>query len=315
MNVQPIKQQIKDTMPLGFIYKPNNSREMISSEVLSKIDHDLDIYHQNLLKTKSNFDKYKLKFYDFIDIFSSPTFCVYSGRPGAGKSSKFADQLIRVALRNKAWYERLYKYPIDGYIPIKRKVFTNTPIEPHILHELGITDYYAEFHGIHQALQIRDADIFWDEMQVDCHIDMDDRLPRQAFEFFQQHRKLGLEIYATSQDFAQITKGVRRTAMRLVYYIKLIGSRNPSATRPPVKMPFLFSIGFDLDPATYDEETSKKGLEISFTSLPEFLILGPKQLLRYKTGYIIGQGEMPPYQHYERKCGKEGCKHCKIVHI
>jgi len=307
----------------------STGKVVITKKELDKIQHDLsavlipsqpqiDEYHKSLIQKRDKagrIGKFKVDLINKLDFFSPPTFVVYTGRPGAGKSSKFADKMVAVMLRNKAWYERLYMYPIDGFIPIKRKVYTNSPIKKEVIEKLGLKDYYGEFRGIHQALNLRDCDIFWDEMQVDCHIDQDQKLPRQAFEFFQQHRKLGLEIYATSQDFAQLTKGVRRTVMHLVYYVKIIGSRNPSATRPPVKKPFLLSLGFTLDPALYEEDSSKKGLGFDLSTFPEIMYLNAEKLLRYSTGYIITQGDLPPFQHYERRCGNPSCTHCKVYHI
>jgi len=133
--------------------------------------------HTGEILKKSLRDYIWVRIREFL-FFNNATFTVWTGRPGAGKSSKFVDTHIRIMQRNKLWYQRLTKYPIEGFLPVPRIAYTNSAIDPLIIQKLGLQSFYGKFHGIHEALQLRNADIFWDEIQTDCHIDQNEKLPR-----------------------------------------------------------------------------------------------------------------------------------------
>jgi len=126
--------------------------------------------------------------------------------------------------------------------------------------------------------------------------------------WLQQHRKFGIEIYGTTQDFAMIDKSMRRMTSHLYYLSKLFGSRDISTTKPPLKYVWGLSIVKQFDPVTYEEDNKKS------VGLPSFMPITRAGVNVFNTQQEIASGKYPPLNHIERECIKDGCTFHKIIH-
>lgn len=222
---------------------------------------------------------------------------IFTGLPGAGKSLKMADTLVDTLYRNKKWYEKT---------GIVRKVYSNLKLNSEIEHEFkGFIEYWWDPS---QLVSIRDSDVFWDEIATHLDSTQWQNMSLEIKRWLQQHRKFGIDIYGTTQDFAMIDKSMRRMTSGLMHLTKLIGSRDKSATSPEIKYVWGISMGKRLDPTTYEEDNKKT------TGLPSFIWITRRGIDLYDTTQEIKMGKYPPLNHIERNCLVPGCNHVKIVH-
>ena len=223
---------------------------------------------------------------------------VYTGRPGSGKSNKLANTLVQIINRNNRWYNK------TGII---RPIYTNFHLRPD-LEEL-FSGALRHWQDLEELVQVQDGDIFIDEIFNYFDAKHWAELSFSVRRWLSQHRKLGVEIYGNCQDFAQIDISFRRMVSDLYYLVKLIGSRDPSPTRPPVKWIWGVSVLYTMSPVDYQE--NQKENQTSFSGL-EFITRGSCEL--FDTREIIQPGVFPPLQHSERRCNKVGCTFKKILH-
>lgn len=225
--------------------------------------------------------------------------CIYTGLPGAGKSQKMAKTMLDILVRNRKWYKK------SG---ILRKVHTNMRLSPQYEHEFGefLAPYWTDPE---QLVKMRDCDVFIDEIATYFDSTQWANMPLPVKRWLQQHRKFGIEIYGTTQDFAMIDKSMRRMTTDLFLLKKLFGSRDKSTTKPDPKWIWGLVALRELDPTTYDEQTSKFQ-----TGLPGFMWIDREGTQIFDTTQEIKSGKYPSLNHIERDCSLESCSFTKIVH-
>jgi len=225
--------------------------------------------------------------------------CIYTGLPGSGKSLRMAQTLMSILHRNYRWYKKSGK---------KRIVYSNLKLAPEI--EERYKDLIAYWGDPEQLVKVRDADIFWDEVATHLDSTQWQNVPLELKRFLQQHRKYGIEIYGTTQDFSQIDISMRRLTSDLYYLQKLCGSRDKSATRPDVKFPWGLILMRTLDPQNYKEDE-----KLNKASGWWFMFITTALVNAYDTRQEIKMGSYPPLKHIERHCINERCGHVKLVHV
>jgi len=230
--------------------------------------------------------------------------CIYTGLPGAGKSLMLARTVLGVLERNRKWAN-------DPKNPTKmpRKVLTKLKMGKKVMDEYG--DMIEEWNDTRELVQRRDVDVIWDEMATDMDCTQWQNMSLELKRWLQQHRKFGIEIYGTAQDFAQVDKAARRLVSDLVWITKLIGSPDPSPTRPPPKHIWGICLRKDLDPLQYNEAKSK----FEGDGIPMPFFFSREDVEVFDTRAEVKQGEYPPLRHVCRTCELPACDHVKISHI
>lgn len=223
---------------------------------------------------------------------------VYTGRPGSGKSLKLAQTLIEVIMRNQRWYEKTGKV---------RQIWTNFHLRPDLEEKFG--GALRHWKSLEELPERQDVDVFIDEIFNYFDAKHWAELSFSVRRWLSQHRKLGIEIYGNCQDFAQVDISFRRMTSDLFYIVKLIGSRDPSPTRPPVKYIWGLSVIYSMNPTDYKEE--QKENKTSFSSV---MWLSREKCEVFNTREEIKAGEWPPFTHTERHCSDPYCKFRKIIH-
>jgi len=224
---------------------------------------------------------------------------VYSGLPGSGKSLRLAKVAIDLLERNAKHYKK------SGQ---RRILASNLKFSEHV--EKRYTGFILYWEDPAQIVKLKDADIIWDEMSTYLDSTQWEIVPLEMKRWIQQHRKLGIEIYGTAQDFPTIVVSFRRVTSQLFIMRKLLGSRDKTATRPPVKKPW----GVILMREVLRDDFGKEKEDYRYVGTDWFFI--NQQLCSvYDTQQELHVGEYPPLRHIERKCGNPDCSFCKVLHI
>lgn len=226
---------------------------------------------------------------------------VISGLPGAGKSLKLARIVVSLLYRNKTFHEKT---------GIRRLMYTNLKLSAEVLREFE--GFVHEWVDTSELIKLRNVDVIWDEMATAMDAHQWQNMSLELKRWLQQHRKYGIEIYGTTQDFAQVDKSARRLVSHLYHLTKLFGSRDKSATMPPVKYIWGLCSVRTLDPQKYDESKSKfEGTGL----LPSFMWIHRSDIDVYDTTAEVRLGEHPPLRHITRHCELPACDHVKTLHI
>jgi len=225
---------------------------------------------------------------------------IYTGLPGAGKTRTLAKTAIGLLYRNRDFAKRT---------GAPRVIWSNLHFSKAVEEEFpGQIKYWT---GTEQLLPLRNVDVLWDEMAV--HLDSTQwaNMSLELKRWLQQHRKFGIEIYGTAQDFAQVDIAARRLIDQLCFIRKIAGSRDISATIPPPKYIWGLATKTYLDPQLYEQDKDR------FAGIPWPEFYGRKECEVFDTTQEVPVGEYPRLRHIERRCEMHGhgCDHVKISHI
>lgn len=231
------------------------------------------------------------------------------GDIGSGKSLKQADTtlyLLHRAKRNvkkyglplrEVWcnfhlskkYEQKYKDNLRYWSVPQEMIFVDWP---------------------NNKVKRRDFDLVWDEMAVELPSDKWKDIDPAIRRFFAQHRKRGVEIYGNTQDYMMLDINARRMATSVFRCHKLIGSRDPSSTLPPVKHIWGIVFIWQLDKQSIRQDDQK---QIKLTIMPEILWISKELCQAYDTTEDIDQSTKNRLMHVEYACDK--CDYVKTEHF
>jgi len=238
--------------------------------------------------------------------------CVFTGLPGSGKSLKLASVLVDVLYRNQKYYEKQLRLYQQGKIesePVKRQLWTNLQFTSKVHEQFpGYIQYWTD---LRQLTPLRDVDIAIDEIATYFDARLWETLSLEMRRWLAQHRKFGIEIYGTSQDFAQTDKAFRRLTSQLFYLRKLIGSSDLSPTRPAPKYIWGICTLTELDPTIYDETISK----FQRDGLPRFMLITREATEIFDTRAEVKLSNALPLKHIERECENANCTFHKVQHV
>jgi len=234
---------------------------------------------------------------------------IFSGLEGSGKSLYLAMVMEQVAQRNAKWYKRT---------GVKRPIVSNLRFSEEFVQDCedhGVPIRY--WREIESLIKERDADVVIDEVghYFDSRLWPDLSLDVRCW--LAQADKLGVEMYGTAQDFAQVDKAFRRLTTDLRYIVKCIGSRRPSATRPPIRVVWGLCAKFRLDPQGYEEDKKKY-----LSYIPSLFMIRREFCELFDTKQEIVGGNYSPLRHIERVCNDPRCvEHYgqsgfrKVIHV
>jgi len=248
---------------------------------------------------------------------------IFTGLPGSGKSYKLGQTVCDILWANKKMYakrerELCAKHKCDPHPdavhlhqpPPRRLLYTNLQLSKMVEDEYaGYIVYWTE---LRQLTPLRDADVVIDEVATYFDARLWETLSLEMRRWLSQHRKFGINIYGTAQDFAQVDKAFRRLTSDLLYLTKIIGSRDISATLAPPKFIWGFSLVRTLDPTTYDEQKSKFA---SGGGLPSFMTITRRGTEIFDTRAEVKLSSALALKHLERVCEDPNCNFHKVVHV
>jgi len=225
---------------------------------------------------------------------------VFTGLPGAGKSLKLARTAVDLLYRNVRTKAKFGKH---------RMLYTNLKFSPEIENEFrGFISYWTD---LRELVQFRDCDVLIDEIATYFDARQWENMSFEVRRWLSQHRKFGIEIYGTAQDFAQADKSFRRLTSDLQYLTKLFGSRDISATRPDPKYIWGLTLVQTLDPTIYDEQKSK----FKSSGFPNFMFITKSDTRVFDTRAEVKTSAYPPLKHIPRVCELPDCSFHKVSHV
>jgi len=230
---------------------------------------------------------------------------IYSGLESSGKTLRLAMVVADLAWRNSKWQEQ-----IRTTRPIYSNFHFSEDFYEYCTTKLGVPIIY--WKHIDELIQISEGDVIIDEVGNYFNSRMWSELSLEAMSWLQQGAKTGIEIYGGAQDFAQVDKAFRRLVNNLYHITKLLGSRRPSATKPPVKFIWGLCSMKELDPVGYDEDKSKFN---SAQMIPSFFLIRKQFCFIFNTNQKIGKSRLMPLKHQERTCELNSCSFKKVSHV
>jgi len=238
---------------------------------------------------------------------------IFTGLPGSGKSYKLGRTVVDVLYRNAKAHAKAVAVWNKGEqteaMPVPRIVYTNLKMSLEVEHEFP--EFIRYWTELRELTPLRDCDVIIDEVATYFDSRLWETLSLEMRRWLSQHRKFGIEIYGTSQDFAQVDKAFRRLTSDLLYLYKLAGSRDISATKPPPKFIWGLCLVRTLDPTIYDELKSK----FQSDGLPKFMWISRQGTTIFDTRAEVKMSSALPLRHLERVCELPDCTFHKVVHV
>jgi len=222
---------------------------------------------------------------------------IYTGKPGSGKSLRLARKFLDLRDRNIRYFRK------TGVV---RRIMSNLRFAPEL--ERDYSDFIQYWSDPAELVQARDVDILWDEISVHLDASQWANVPLDLKKFLRQHRKRGVDIFGTSQNFASVDISMRRLVDSVYECYKIVGSGNPAPTKPPIKHIWGFIWMAQLDPMTFDDAKPRR---IGY----DWLFISRELVSIYDTTQEISMGKYPPLNHIERECLDPDCDFHKVIHI
>lgn len=236
---------------------------------------------------------------------------IWSGLESSGKSLKLAMVVVDLVERNSKWYAKQKKDFEESPETFATKYNRSEPYARPIASNLRFSDDFYEWsvstmgvpiqywQNLEDLEKLEQCDVIIDEVGNYFDSRMWSELSLDVRRWLTQGAKSGIEIYGSAQDFAQIDKAFRRLVNHLFHVTKLIGSRRPSNTMPPVKRIWGVCSVKQLDPMGYDEDKSKFA---PVSLIPSFYFIRREYCEIFDTTQKIQRSKPYPYKHIERFC-------------
>jgi len=238
---------------------------------------------------------------------------VFTGLPGSGKSLKLADTLVNILYRNRRIYDKnvaMFEAGKIKALPPRRVLWTNLQFSAKVNEEFP--DYIRYWTDLRQLTALRDVDVAVDEIATYFDARLWETLSFEMRRWLTQHRKFGIDIYGTAQDFAQTDKSFRRLTSHLFLLRKMFGSGDISPTRPAPKYIWGCSVVRELDPTTYDEQKSKFATQGMF---PTLMWITRAATEIFDTRAEVKLSSALPLKHIEKACELSNCTFRKTIHV
>lgn len=230
---------------------------------------------------------------------------IYSGLESSGKSYRLALVAAELVNRNSKWGAMTGK---------ARPIVSNMRFMPHFekwaMEEKGVPIRY--WSNLDELIELDNADVIIDEVGTYFDSRLWSDLSLDVRRWLTQGAKSGIEIYGGAQDFAQVDLAFRRLVNHLYHITKLIGSRRPSATTPPVKHIWGVCSMRELNPREYKED--KKSFDRTQV-FPQFFLIERKYCEVFDTTQKLLRSTPPPLKHIDRFCENENCGYHKTIHV
>jgi hypothetical protein len=217
------------------------------------------------------------------------TFEIVEGKPGQGKSLYHARLARKLLKRNKKWFDK------SGIV---RKIYSNIKFTEAFEKEALYNghNFLEYWNTTHEICNLRDVDLLWDEIATELDSRNYANLTEDLKRFLSQYRKRGVDIYANTQDFSMIDARARLMITSVATLHKIIGSRDPSPTRPPVKRIWGLVMVRYFENIISDDPHEKK-----YTLVPSFFFIDKEDVEIYDTTQDIPASPPIPRRRFARE--------------
>lgn len=206
---------------------------------------------------------------------------VYTGIESSGKSLLLARKVTDLVKRNAKWAEVSEQ---------KRPIYSNMVFSKSF-------EEYAKSLGV-DLIYYKNLDEIIDKQECDVIIDeiikyFDARnwlnLTIEAKHWLTQGAKMGVHVYGSAQDFSQVEKSFRLLCTEVYVVTKLIGSRRPMKSSPPVKRIWGLCYMRRVNPVSF------RGDSVSMETIgfPEPFLIDRKDCEVFDTNAKVKNSELP----------------------
>jgi len=231
---------------------------------------------------------------------------VFSGLESAGKSLAIAMIVSDISWRNYQWKKD------TGIIrPIVSNMKFSKDFENLVELEYGGKIIYWE--KLEELIEFEQCDVIVDEVGNYLDATKWANLSSDVKKWLTQGAKCGIELYGTSQDFAQVDKSFRRLTNQLFDIQKLIGSPRPSNTKPPIKKIWGICMIREINAKNYKEDA--KEIKASWMQLPKFFTIQKKYCDMFDTSQKIKKDNKLFVRHMDVYCTDPNCKFHAVKHV
>lgn len=232
---------------------------------------------------------------------------VFTGDESSGKSLRLAHELRRVVNRNARWRSL-------GLPP--RPILCNMPLNPSFVSwaaDLGVS--IEPWRDLRDVIYRTECDVFMDEILKYLDAQLWANMTLDTKHWLSQGAKSGVHLYASCQDFSQVAKSARVIINECYIVTKLLGSRRPMKTAPPVKRIWGLCMMRPVDPKSFTGDN----VTMESTGWPLFFGIHRDECEIFDTNAKISPGQLPPFRHTVRFCehyghATEPCSYCKTIH-
>lgn len=262
-------------------------------------------------------------------------FRIVEGPPGQGKSLYTARLALQLLRRNKKWYDaQMQEYesrkaawkktrarvesenlvPLSDWeeknphpvLPEKRRIASNIKFSEAF--EARWEGWIIYWYRLDELHEMRHIDLIWDEIATELDARNWPNLSPETMRMLSQYRKRGIDIYANTQDFSMVDVRARLMITSVMTLKKLIGSPDPSATKPEVKKVWGVIV---VRGVQNWKETNAEKKEYSIFDF-SFFFIEREYVDMYDTTQDIKHGGYPPFRHIAREC--PDCGYTKADH-
>lgn len=224
---------------------------------------------------------------------------IWVGLPGSGKTLKLAKVALWLLERNRKYERRT---------GVRRYVISNVKFSKEI--EEKYKDNIRYWTELEDLWKCKNVDVIWQEMSVYLDAMEYEKVPREMKRWLAMHRHYGIEIYGDTQRFGNLYNQLRYLVNNVFRLVKVVGSRDISATKPPVKFIWGMVFSFQVDPITFTEESvdyKYKGFKVEW--------IYPSITKVFNSYEDLDYNSYPPLKHIERTCTVPTCSQFGKPHI
>ncbi len=139
---------------------------------------------------------------------------------------------------------------------IVRPIYSNIKFSRKFEEEAG--EFLRYWSDVDEITKLKDCDLLWDEVATELDSRNFANLSEELKRFLSQYRKRGVDIYANTQDFSMIDMRARLMVTRVASLRKVIGSPDPSPTKPPIKRIWGLVLIREVEEILVDDTHNKK---------------------------------------------------------
>lgn len=229
---------------------------------------------------------------------------IYTGIESSGKSLLLSKQAEKVRQRNIKWFK------ITG---LKRTMAFNSPMSEKFKKQIIDSNInYLEFKNLDEILYLEEADIFIDEVIKFFPASGSSSLSNEQLHFITQGAKSGIHLWGASQDFSQVHKQFRLLVNEVYIIKKIIGSRRPMKTAPPVTSIWGICTKQKVSPTSFKgDSTSMDEVEGGLS----LFFIRKEDVERFDTSYKIPQSKLPvrKIRKQVEVCDEDGFKRVRYI--
>lgn len=214
---------------------------------------------------------------------------VYTGIESSGKSLQLARVAKSLVIRNSKWFK------ITGIRrPIRSNMIFNIGFD-RWANDMNVPIYY--YKNLEEIIYETECDVFIDEILKYFDARNWSNLSLDSKHWLTQGAKSGVHVYGSAQDFSQVEKSFRILCNHVYVVTKIIGSKRPMKTSPPVKRIWGVCFMRAVDPKTFKGDS----VNMETLGMPSIFFIKKDDTKIFDTNAKVIPSDLTPKKMRKRK--------------